>query len=386
MTQNVNNRRTERQLLALVRAALWDDTAAGCEAAAEPVDWDAVDDTAARQTVEAAAAKGALSLPEGMRPAKERIHRHLAYMVRNSRTHSLVDSCLGEAAARLRDAGAEPVLLKGQAYARFYPDPTLRQCGDIDLYIGEENYGLACDTARWHGWEEREGENYDPKAKHFGCYLRGVRLELHRVAAQLPSAGADRRFRAWSREELAGRSSLCDIGGAEVRVPSPLFDAVFVFLHLYTHFIEGGVGLRQLCDWVMILHAHAGAIDREELRARLTDFGLMRAWLMFAPIAVEHLGLPEEEFPFYSTRYRGKAEKILALVMRDGNFGRYTLGRTARPEGYWRGKLHTCVNYPRRLVTLLPIAPGRIAAAFGNFLYKGTRHVIADKLHGRRKG
>lgn len=379
MGEKAMDTKVTRQLLALVRAALWNSPADSRDFIGN-VDWDAVNEMALRHTVGTLVATGAFSLPEELRPPKKLIQESYAYMVRNRRTHSLVNSCLVEAVAQLRKAGIEPVLLKGQAYARYYSDPTLRQCGDIDLYIGKENYALACNASRQQGWEERQNENIDPHAKHFGCYLHGVRLELHRVAAQFPSSSEGRRFSVWSRYQLSSVTRTMRVADEVVTVPSPMFDTVFVFLHLYTHFIEGGGGLRQLCDWVMLLHAHAHAIDRDELKACLKDFGLLHAWRMFATIAVEHLGLPEQEFPFYTTRYRAKSEKLLNLVMRDGNFGHYSPGRTERPDGYWRGKLHTFIHYPRRLMTLLPLAPRRIIVAYGNFIYKGTRHVVMEKL------
>lgn len=40
----------------------------------------------------------------------------------------------------LKDNGLKPILLKGSSLAYNYPHPELRQCGDIDVYIGEDDY------------------------------------------------------------------------------------------------------------------------------------------------------------------------------------------------------------------------------------------------------
>ena len=54
-------------------------------------------------------------------------------------SHTLLNKTLVTVVKALRDNGIESVLLKGQALARNYPQPDLRQCGDIDLYVGCQN-------------------------------------------------------------------------------------------------------------------------------------------------------------------------------------------------------------------------------------------------------
>lgn len=60
--------------------------------------------------------------------------------------HSQMNMTLQLLVLTLRKAGIEPVLLKGQGLSRYYPTPELRQCGDIDIYVGEENYEKAYDA------------------------------------------------------------------------------------------------------------------------------------------------------------------------------------------------------------------------------------------------
>ena len=44
----------------------------------------------------------------------------------------------------LREHDMEPVLLKGFGLASLYPNPALRQFGDIDLFVGLDNFHPAC--------------------------------------------------------------------------------------------------------------------------------------------------------------------------------------------------------------------------------------------------
>ncbi|MDE6511990.1 MAG: nucleotidyltransferase family protein, partial [Muribaculaceae bacterium] len=323
---------SERQLLVLVRASLWQLPADETWFSKDVVDWQKLGQLALQQTVGILAFEAALSLPQYLRPPKEWIQKAFSFIEANRRTHMIIDVCVAESISKLRNAGIEAVLLKGQAYARAYPRPDMRQCGDIDLYVGEASYRLAYEAVKRFGWKREE--RFLPKAKHYGCWLRGIRIELHRITGQLPWHSADRKFQQWSRTQLNESPEYLVIGGEKVKVPTPVFDVVFVFMHLYHHFLNGGIGLRHVCDWTMLMHAHAKDINTSELVQKLKEYRLLNGWKSFAPIAVDHLGLPEAECPFYSIKYRRKSERILAMIMKEGNFGRANRTHTPRPESY----------------------------------------------------
>lgn len=379
MDADIISSRCTSQLLALVRAALWQRPADPRFFSGSPVDWDEIARLSMQQTVGALAIKGAMSLPPELFPTKDRLHKALAFIERNRRTHLMLDGCVAEAVARLKEAGIGAVLLKGQAYARHYPEGILRQCGDIDLYVGEDDYFRAYKVSRQQNWDS--DELFHRHAKHYGCSMNGVHLELHRVAAVLPSRSADRRFQEWSREQLRAGKRTTVIGAEEISLPTPIFDAVFVFMHIYHHFISGGVGLRQLCDWVMLLHTHSGDVSRDELAALLKEFRLLRAWRRFAPIAVELLGLPESECPFYSAVYSGESDKILSFVLKEGNFGKYApVPASARPEGYMAGKLYSFRHHSGKLFTRFAIDPVNVISYQRRYIITGVKAMMSDLL------
>src|SRR3989304_4356266 len=88
---------------------------------------------------------------------------------------------LREAVGRLRAAGAEPVLVKGWAVARLYPEPGLRPYGDLDLCVRRKDF-------------ERAGAALDG--------LRGLETigDLHDGFSTLDEQGEDDLF---ARSELA---------------------------------------------------------------------------------------------------------------------------------------------------------------------------------------
>lgn len=363
-------------MLALVRSSLWQKPAEETLFSKEAVDWQEIAKLALQHTVGILTFEGALTLSANLRPPKDWIQKAFAFIETNRRTHIHVDRCAAEAVGRLSDEGIEATLLKGQAYARAYPRPDMRQCGDIDLYVGEKNYYPAYEAVKRFGWKCEE--KFLPKAKHYGCRINGVRIELHRIAGILSSDSADRKFKQWSNEQISKSDRDVPIAGKNISVPTPIFDIVFVFLHLYHHFLNGGIGLRHLCDWTMLMHAHSKEIDTRELEQKLKEFRLMRAWQFFAPIAVEYLGLPASECPLYSNRYSRHAERIISTILKDGNFGRARQAEAKHPKGYFAWKLYSFQSHTIRQMKKLWIDPYTISRTFGGYVFKGTIQVIKD--------
>ncbi len=364
-----------KQLFELVRAALWQRPVDLSYFQDESLDWDEIGKISKQQTVAALVYSSVLTLPIEYRPPKEWIYKAYAFLERNRFTHSLLDKTVAEVTSKLKKSGISTVLLKGQAYAHVYPRPELRQCGDIDLYVGEDKFHEAYSAAKAIGCDCMEPFVSD--AKHYGCFLNNVRIELHRIAGVLPSRSASSRFNSWSRQQL-NSGHLINIDGVAVTVPPPMFDVVFVFLHLYNHFISGGIGLRHVCDWVMLLHRHCNKIDREELEKLLREFNLTRGWRFFTPIAVTYLGLPESECPLYSPEYKREAEKILAFMMKEGNFGKARRKSADVPKTYLARKLYSLRLYTGRISCKLWVDPKMVAIQYGKYVRQGIKRVIED--------
>ena len=81
--------------------------------------------------------------------------------------------------------------------------------------------------------------------------------------------------------------------------------------------------MRQVCDWCRLLWKYKDIIDRNLLEKRINKMGLTTEWLTFAALAVDQLGMPEDAMPFYSPsiKWKRKANRILAFILKTGNFG-----------------------------------------------------------------
>lgn len=356
-------------MLALLRSALWGTKVSF----AGSVDWAGVARLASRQTVIGLVADAVCSLPADQQPSAELMHKLRSMRVANIGAHSMLNTRLAEVLELMRKNDISPILLKGQGLASEYPDPTARQCGDIDLYIGRQNYSKACEVAiAAYGKHEHDSESI--KHYHFSC--GGVQIELHRIAEAMPGHFVDRRFQDWTYRNLhvIGPDTV-EIDGVCVPVPPVSFNPLYVLNHAWHHFMNGGIGMRQLCDWMMYLHRHHHQIDAAALKRDLRSMRLLKVWQLFAYIAVNHLGLPAEECPLYDGQSGKKAERVLEMILDEGNFGRYSSRKkTPRPKGYAAGKLHSFRNSTSRYSRLFSIMPLRALECYVSYVGKGVWH------------
>lgn len=376
------NRGLER-FFALLRAGLW-DTPVDATLFSGGTDWEAILAQATRQTVSGLVAQAVGTLPAAAQPPAPIAGKMCSTTIATIRSHALLNRTLAEAVEMFRRNGIRTVLFKGQGVATNYPEPTLRICGDIDLYVGHKQYDNACALARQWGEVEDTGMESE---KHYHFRHGSVTVELHRIAEQLPLPWHNARFQRWTQRHLQGDAlRSIDIEGTTILLPPVNFDALYIFNHAWHHFSEGGgIGLRQLCDWVCYLHTFRDEIDRVELERDLKAFGLWRQWRIFGCIAVELLGLSRAAFPFYTDRYAEQAAQVIKMIDEGGNFGFFDSSRTDRPEGYIAGKMHSFRRMSSRFAQLASVSPKETAAAWMRYLYTGVRQIIIDKFISKKE-
>lgn len=246
------------------------------------------------------------------------------FLMTNMMTHSKLNNSLILAVSTLEKAGLSSVLLKGQGLARNYPIPELRQCGDIDLYVGVENYKKSYEILSPIVSEIDDASELDNQTKHYHANIAGTMIEVHKFADIHSSPTFNSIYQSYADKGLTRGLVELDFGGVKVNTPSNSFNAFYVFNHLWHHFVSSGVGLRQVSDLTMFLHSKVGKLDLDYLNKLLTEMRLMTPWQTFGCIVVDVLGLPSDEYPFYNSKYRSKSLKVLRRILLEGNFGQQT--------------------------------------------------------------
>lgn len=340
----------------------------------DSIDWKAIVTLAKKHVVYGVIIDSIQFLPERLRPSQAVYAKMNKFAMGLLQTNAVLDRAVSHLVTSLRQHDIDGVLLKGQGLARYYRVPEMRQCGDIDFYVGKKNYKKAVHICL----EELSDENSETHEiePHFNFIMNGIPIELHRLASKIHSPFRGSRFQSWVVEQLEHSSSRRTeiISNAAITLPSYDFDAIFIFYHAWRHLIMGGLGLRQLCDWVMVLHNHGCDIDTELLKENIRRFGMTRGWKIFACIAVNYLGLPKDEMPLYDPTYLKKSEKILEVIIDGGNFGYYSpnyIGVSPKEFSLTLGlrKLHR-IN--RHFLSLLPLISVEATLMFLNSLYSGA--------------
>lgn len=158
------------------------------------------------------------------------------------------EAALGAIAGLFGAAGLEPMLFKGWAVARHYPEPHLRPVGDFDICVPPGRYADAVALLSRHGIAVpvrlRHGITYLPGQFMLDCGAAGFcHLDLH------PNLD---RFRLASLERLYARAPRTMFGGHTVRVPAAEDHLRLVAIHFLIH---GGFRPLWLCDVGALLEA-----------------------------------------------------------------------------------------------------------------------------------
>ena len=365
-------------LYELMRSALWGRPVA---VDADFKEWGEVFAVAKSQSVLALVGNAALNDAKvrEMLPAKL-AERLKAFVMANVATHNMLNGTLARVVGIMNEAEMDYVLLKGQGLARNYPVPELRACGDIDLYVGSKNYLKACDMlGAIASWQQERAPMDD--VKHYDIMIGKTTVEIHRFSDVNASVRYDRIYQRYSDDGLSRNLRVQQIAGISVNTPADDFHALYIFNHLWHHFMTSGIGLRQFCDWMLFLHKHKDEIDLGRLEKFLRDMDMMKPWQSFGCVLVDVLGMPAEDFPFYDKGKSGMVKKIMKFVIREGNFGHNReIFKDRYKESYLKRKIKSFTLHMIRTMSLITLFPSYVIRQYWNTFVVGVSIVWKDKV------
>lgn len=213
----------------------------------------------------------------------------------------------------MKSSNVDYLVVKGQTIASLYPEPCIRMPGDIDFLVKDYYYASEVLKKQW-------GVEFPKQMaeKEFAFSRGSILYELH---TYLIDFGSNKHKLYWEKILSESRSFSLKIGGEKVNVMEPTLCAVYLFLHLFFHFVKEGLGLRQLCDWAIMMHYYSDEIENKRLAEILNKIGMLKAFCVFGTILVDKLGM--KDFPLaLMERDRKLQARILKDIMYGGNFGR----------------------------------------------------------------
>lgn len=310
--------------LRLLRVGLWEnETVHNSRFIAndsEQVNWDGVYQLASEQSVVGVFLAGIEY--SNVKPPQELLLQWIGEVQMLEQQNKEMNHFIAELIEKLRNADIYTLLVKGQGIAQCYERPLWRTCGDVDLFLSDINYDKAKEyLLPLASSTEPEAES----TKHLGMTLDSWVVELHGTMRSRILSRMDKVIDEVQKDVFYGGNVRSWINGkTTVFLPSADNDVIFVFTHILKHFFRGGIGLRQICDWCRLLWTYRDKIDIKLLEKRIIRAGIMSEWKAFAALAVNTLGMPVESMPLYNSNkiWKKKADIILAIVLKTGNFGR----------------------------------------------------------------
>ena len=217
-----------------------------------------------------------------------------------------------------REDGLRCCILKGQGNALMYPNAYSRNPGDIDVWVNASREQIT-EYAKKH-FEIGDDIRYH----HIETSVDGVPVELHFFPGIMNNPVYNARLQKWFKRnadlQCSNVVSLPD-GIGEIAIPTTAFNVIYQLTHLYHHFFDEGIGMRQIIDYYYVVNNDELLEIRDTLQKELKHLGLWKFARAVMYVQHEALGLSEEKMIAPMDEKRGKL--LLAEILNGGNFGKH---------------------------------------------------------------
>lgn len=326
-------------LFALVRSALelpgGDRTVEEWNALTES-DWQAILELARKQTVTGLLFRGVANLPAEVQVPDSLLFPLMEETDRIRRQSRLVERTAKEITEFFEGRILHPVILKGPSVACLYPEPDLRESGDIDLYFNEKEFGKAVHAIRERLQKDGQSESL----------------------TTLPDGSVHYK---WNGIDIDQHAQYFDLGNSEGLPPVPSSEATLLMLsaHILKHSMGAGIGLRQLCDMAMAYERIR--YDQARLLACYEATGTADWNRLLASFLIRYLGATRTP---YTSAVEGQTAgtvspelpdpaPLLDIVLGGGNFGHH---EASREKVLQAGPLQRKLDTARRFLGRLPFS------------------------------
>ena len=240
--------------------------------------------------------------------------------------------------------GFHTCILKGQGNAAMYPDPSLRNSGDIDVWLwpnmdngqrstvsGEGDAGtLLPKTSSKKRREEilkfvRASLGEQDVFYHHVDFpmFEGTEVEVHFMPTWMNSYFNNNKLQRFLEDEAeASFSNETSIGeGQVIHTPTWVMNVVFQLIHIQKHLFAEGIGLRQVMDYYYLLLRRGSEDERQKVLDVVHDLGLDTFLASLQWVLQQVFGLKDEYL--IGTTDKENGTLLLGEILSGGNFGKF---------------------------------------------------------------
>lgn len=248
-----------------------------------PRDWESLYSLSKQQGVVAVVFELIKEIPKEFAPPKEISLKWISHSFSIEEQMRRKELLAIEFAEKLSDCGIQTVVLKGLAYASYYPNPYHRESGDLDCYLlGQKELGDKV-TVEIGGRMEEAGY------KHSHLYYKGLTIENHNFLTSFDNTKLGIRTEQLLQEQII--EGYRPIGDTKLQNPSADFNALFLIKHAQRHFIKEGICVRHLLDWAFFLKKESQNVNWEKVITIMKECRILEFAKVMTRLCVEKLGM-----------------------------------------------------------------------------------------------
>ena len=240
--------------------------------------------------------------------------------------------------------GFHTCILKGQGNAAMYPDPSLRNSGDIDVWLwprtvngeGGTVYGerLTGTLLSKTSLKKRRAEilkfvraslgEQDVFYHHVDFPMfEGTEVEVHFMPTWMNSYFNNNKLQRFLEAEAeASFTNETSIGeGQIIHTPTWVMNVVFQLIHIQKHLFAEGIGLRQVMDYYYLLLRRGSEDECQKVLDVVHDLGLDTFLASLQWVLQQVFGLKDEYLIGATDKENGTL--LLGEILSGGNFGKF---------------------------------------------------------------
>lgn len=246
-------------------------------------------------------------IPQDQWPSEDLLRKWDENTAKISRIYHLHEQRVKELEELLRRLGLHGCILKGTGLAYLYPRPEWRMYGDIDIWIAGNRDAVI------HAFEDAGIPIFDIlyQESKAGIFL-DTDVEVHFHPCKMYNPFCNARLQRFFENNSPIRDE------ETITYPDTKFNAVFCMAHMFRHYLEGGIGMRQMLDYYYILK-NLDPADRKPVMRVLKRLGMGRFTASVMTSMWYNFGLEDEYLLCPIDLKHGK--KLVNDIIAMGNFG-----------------------------------------------------------------
>ena len=216
------------------------------------------------------------------------------------------------------------VTIKGLASAYYYPDSSLRDMGDVDFLVFENDFESSKRAVLSAGFKLDHG---DDDSIHIAFKREPMSIwEQHRCVNGIPEGSVGELIRE-ELDKTIETSELVELDDAVCRIPDKFHHGLIMLLHMISHMTSEGIGLRHLCDWAVFVNSISNDEFVGLFSEKLNSFGLWKFAQIMTATSEKYLGIEHKEWIESAELDDDLLEDVITDILNGGNFGKKDLNR-----------------------------------------------------------